>query len=567
MTLSTRIVALVLLALVPAIAVQTFNEHALRTAREDAVRASALRGAQAVTDDLTKFAAGTRQVLDILAEAPAIRDRDPAGCIELLRAAVGKLSGATILLVVDAQGMLVCNSRGAGPGAYSIADRNYFRTLMTTGSFVIGEYVVGRGSLRPTFQLAVPLTASGSTDPTGAIVVGLDPQWLGARLAQTGLPNDASLTVIDRNGVILARSPDAAVWVGQAPTAAFHEGLYAAAAEGGVTEMPGLRGDLSVMGVLNPDGALDGMTVVVGLSRKAAFADIDAATRRGAILILGGILIAVAAALIAGRAFIRRPVRHLLRASKIWRSGDLSARSGLAGASEFGQLGQAFDSMAAALQKHESDLQAELGRSRALQEQQVTMLHELNHRVKNTLATVQSLARQSKGGEAEVMQLEGRILALSKTHDLLTRDDWTGAPLRAVLENELGPYRSGSDHVALDGPDVDLPPRYVLALGMTAHELTTNAAKYGALSTSEGRIAVTWRTVPDGEGGQRLQIDWQEEGGPSVAPPQRRGFGTRLITGGIARELSGEVRLHFEPEGLRCAIDVPLEAAHPVMTH
>ncbi|GJD97197.1 sensor histidine kinase [Methylobacterium iners] len=566
MTLSTRIVALVLLALVPAIAVQTFNEHALRTAREDAVRASALRGAQAVTDDLTKFAAGTRQVLDILAEAPAIRDWDPAGCVELLRAAVGKLSGASILLVVDAQGTLVCNSRGAGPGAYSIADRNYFRTLMATGSFVIGEYVVGRGSLRPTFQLAVPLTDGGGT-PTGAIIVGLDPQWLGARLAQTGLPNDASLTVIDRNGVILARSPDAGTWVGQAPTAEFHEGLYAAIAKGGVTEMVGLRGHPRVMGVLNPDGALDGMTVAVGLSREAAFADIDAATRRGAILILGGTLIAVAAALVAGRAFIRRPVRHLLKASKIWRSGDLSARSGLAGHSEFGQLGQAFDSMAAALQKHEGDLQAELGRSRALQEQQVTMLHELNHRVKNTLATVQSLARQSKGGEAEVMQLEGRILALSKTHDLLTRDDWTGAPLRAVLENELGPYRSGSDHVALDGPDVDLPPRYVLALGMTAHELTTNAAKYGALSTSEGRIAVAWRTVPDAEGGQRLQIDWREEGGPPVAPPQRRGFGTRLITGGIARELSGEVRLRFEPEGLRCAIDVPLEAVQPVMTH
>ncbi|WP_245338027.1 sensor histidine kinase, partial [Methylobacterium radiotolerans] len=121
------------------------------------------------------------------------------------------------------------------------------------------------------------------------------------------------------------------------------------------------------------------------------------------------------------------------------------------------------------------------------------------HRVKNTLATVQALARQSRGS-AEV--LEARILALSKTHDLLTREDWSGAPLREVLESELGPYRTGGDQIRLDGPDVSLSPREVLALGLTVHELTTNAAQYGALSVLEGRVRVAGAVAagPAGEG-------------------------------------------------------------------
>lgn len=184
------------------------------------------------------------------------------------------------------------------------------------------------------------------------------------------------------------------------------------------------------------------------------------------------------------------------------------------------------------------------------------MLHELNHRVRNTLTTVQSLARQSRRDD----RLEGRILALSKTHDLLSRDEWGDAPLRTVLENELAPFRDEQVHrFRLEGSDLDLPPRYVLALGMTVHELTTNAAKYGALSTGSGWVDVTWRVVVGESGARRLALEWREHGGPPVQEPGRRGFGTRLITGGVRRELGGIVRLEFAAEGLRCTLDVPLD--------
>ena len=150
---------------------------------------------------------------------------------------------------------------------------------------------------------------------------------------------------------------------------------------------------------------------------------------------------------------------------------------------------------------------------------------------------------------------------MSKTHDLLSRDDWSGASLATVLENELSPFRHGqADRFRLDGSDLDLPPRYVLTLGMTVHELTANAAKHGALSVENGRSDIAWRVVAGASGARQLVMEWQETGGPPVEEPRRRGYGTHLITGGITHELGGRVRLAFEPLRPRCTIDLPLGA-------
>jgi two-component sensor histidine kinase len=222
-------------------------------------------------------------------------------------------------------------------------------------------------------------------------------------------------------------------------------------------------------------------------------------------------------------------------------------------------LGQAFDAMANAIYSHEISLNAEIKRSHALREQQAIMLHELNHRVKNTLATVQSLVRQARGGEEQTAELEGRILALSKTHDLLTHADWTSAPLREVVNNELAPYQRRTGSIAIDGPEVELPARHVLALGMTLHELTTNAAKYGALSSEEGCISLTWSISHTDGCTLQLSLTWREHDGPAVVQPSRRGFGTRLIMSSIERELAGRVKLDFGAAGFVCQIEVPLE--------
>lgn len=557
MSLTKRIAGLVALALVPALAVQGYNEYALRTARSEAVRSEAMRAARGIASDLGQFGRSARQVLGILAGVPEIRNQDPKACTAYLMSLLGQVPGAFFFGVTDADGRIVCNTLGSEPGAYSVSDRRYFKDAMRTGSFAVGDYVAGRVTKQPTMQFAQPILGEAG-QRFGLILTSIDLAWLAGHLSNAGLPPDATLTVSDRNGAILIRLPDHAEWVGQPLPPAFRKGV--SENRGGVVEMPGLRGRMRITGIAAPRGEdLDSVTVAVGVAREAAFADIDAATRRGIILILAGALLAFAAALLGGRVFIRRPVQRLLRAVAAWRAGDLAARSGVTGKGEFGRLGEAFDAMATSLQKHEGDLRQELSRSHLLQEQQTMMLHELNHRVRNTLATVQSLARQSRKGDENNERLEGRLISLSKTHDLLSRDDWSGASLMAVLENELAPFQDEADRFGILGPDVELSPRYVLALGMTLHELTTNAAKYGALSTEEGRVEIAWRIVADQSGIRRLQMEWRESGGPAVEEPRRHGFGTRLITGGISRELGGSVRLEFAPLGLSCVMDMPLD--------
>ncbi len=560
--LTKRIFWLVGLALAPALAIQGYNEIALRAAREESVRTDTLRAAQAAAADLAVVADSLREGLDFIAQEKTVLDKDAAACSAYLAASRAHLPGVVMLALTDRDGHTVCNSIGSSPGSFSVADRAYHQRALATNGFVVGDYVEGLASGQRTIHFAQPLRARDGT-VTGVVAAALNLNWLAQRLARSGLPSGTALSVLDATGRVLVRAPDQDLWAGRRIDG---ERLREVQANvGQARDTMSLDGRRSIAAVVRPEGATSGLTVSVGRERSAAFADIDVATRRGLILIALGAALAFAATLLASRLLIRRPVRRLLAAARAWRQGDLSARTGIAGVSEFGQLGEAFDAMAVSLERHEGDLKAEIVRSHALQGQQTTMLHELNHRVKNTLATVQSLARQARGGGNGAENLERRILALSKTHDLLTRDEWTGAGLREILENELGPYRNSVDHFTLDGPEVELLPRYVLALGMTVHELTTNAAKYGALSIAEGRVHVTWQVARGEAGGQRLVLSWQEEGGPVVAAPTRRGFGTRLIAGGIQRELDGEVSLSFEPTGLRCLIDVPLAEGRPGM--
>jgi PAS domain S-box-containing protein len=203
---------------------------------------------------------------------------------------------------------------------------------------------------------------------------------------------------------------------------------------------------------------------------------------------------------------------------------------------------------------------------KASEQRQKLLMDELNHRVKNTLATVQSLASQTaRAARTPAVfreRFEGRLIALSKAHDQLTIHHWESVDLRELLSGSLAPYAGvGPERVILRGEDVVLRPRAVLTLAMAVHELTTNAAKYGALSVPGGRIEIHWQPVRGDNGRPMLRIDWIEQGGPLVTAPEQRGFGSKLIEGSIPAELGGTARLAFESQGLRCEIVVPMEAA------
>lgn len=193
-------------------------------------------------------------------------------------------------------------------------------------------------------------------------------------------------------------------------------------------------------------------------------------------------------------------------------------------------------------------------------EEQKLLIDELNHRVKNTLATVQSISLHTHRStpEAFVERFEDRLLALSKAHDLLTRRRWTGVGLGELLEQELAPYSDADQsRIVLDGPELTLSARTGLALGMVLHELVTNAAKYGALSADGGRVQVAWSQEQDGSR-KILNIRWIESGGPAVEAPTRRGFGRQLIERNVTRDLGGQADLQFLPRGLRCLVSVPV---------
>ncbi|WP_207477903.1 sensor histidine kinase [Arenibaculum pallidiluteum] len=199
---------------------------------------------------------------------------------------------------------------------------------------------------------------------------------------------------------------------------------------------------------------------------------------------------------------------------------------------------------------------------REAEERQRLLVAELNHRVKNTLATVRSLARQTLRGAPSLPAFsetfEARLRALSETHALLTQGNWDGASLHRLCEQELAPYGSGPDERwTLDGPAVQLSPRAALTMGMALHELATNAAKYGALSAAGGHVSVTWRRERR-RTGDWLHLEWVERGGPPTAPPPARGFGTHLIERSVTHELGGSAQLDFAGPGLRCRIAFPL---------
>jgi two-component sensor histidine kinase len=183
--------------------------------------------------------------------------------------------------------------------------------------------------------------------------------------------------------------------------------------------------------------------------------------------------------------------------------------------------------------------------------------------MKNTLATVQSLAAQTLAGagvpDGVREDFEARLFALSRTHDQLTREHWESAEFGTILDEVFAPYRRDR-HVGLDGVPVRIAPRAALTLGMVLHELATNAAKYGALSTREGRVDVRWSLEGDAAE-RRLLIEWRESNGPAVHEPHRSGFGTRLLERGIVHELGGSARLLFERGGVHCRMSVPLPAA------
>jgi PAS domain S-box-containing protein len=205
----------------------------------------------------------------------------------------------------------------------------------------------------------------------------------------------------------------------------------------------------------------------------------------------------------------------------------------------------------------------DLTKHKEAQAQSKMLIDELNHRVKNTLSTVQSIVSQALRtiSDPKVVRqsIESRLFALSRSHDLLTRENWQSAGLFDVVHDALEPFvvaDGRADRLVITGENIRFPPKAALALGIAFNELATNAVKYGAFSDGVGSIMIDWEMEPRAEG-NRVLLRWLEKDGPPVTPPLLKGFGSRVLERGLARELEGAVHLDYLPSGVVCTMNLP----------
>ena len=550
---------------------------ALLVHRQATVRLEQEVGAQ--LDELTAHMARTldqgmfERWRDVQVVAALDTLREPDAPLSAKRAVLERLQKTypaySILLLTDAAGRIVATSNGLIEGA-DVSARDYFlagRERPFAGDVHEARLLAkllpqaGGEPLR-LVDLAAPVHAPDGT-LAGVVAAHLD--WAWARDAVAAFERSLTrqragteILLLSRDGLVLLGPPDLLKRTLPPATLAGARRLGSDAAGPRIGPWP--DGPAPYLFATEPTrGYRDypglGWTVAARVDANRALAPVrDLSTA----ITVSGLAVALAGSalvwLLAGR--LARPLNAVCAQAERLGGGEPLAVLPPTTVKEIRDIGRALDAAARELRQRDA--------ARRL------LVDELNHRVKNTLATVQSFALQSFRGldGAAARQrdaFEGRLLSLSAAHNILTREHWAGAGLGAVVEEVLRPFEAGGTRVStrfsLSGPDLRLPPRVALALGMVLHELCTNAAKHGALATPEGRVEITWDVGAPENGSRRLRLLWRESGGPPVVAPARRGFGSRLIERGLSSELGGSARIAFPAEGVVCEILAGVEEA------
>ncbi|WP_243692174.1 HWE histidine kinase domain-containing protein [Caulobacter sp. BK020] len=480
-----------------------------------------------------------QSILQTLAVSPSLIAGDIPAFERQARAAVQGGDGWIVLIDGDRQ---LVNTRlppGAPLPRARLPDDRW--RIIRAGQTSVSNLIVRKDGSAPAFvSIDMPVIVDGKLHDLAYVQT---PDAFSTIFTSQTIPPSWTASIVDRNASLVARSKDQNRFLGHRVGAE----MLAAMARGseGVTLSHTLDGTPTLSAFSR--SPTSGWAFIVGVPRS----ELSRANWSS----MGGLTLASVVLLIIGAA-VALTVSQDIAAAVRGLSADAKA---VAAGEEIAVVGDRFQEIAevrAALHDASVQLRArEAEELRAHQRQQL-MINELNHRVKNTLFTVQSLARQSLGRPADTPGLEAfneRIMALARAHDLLTRSVWEGADLQEILEETLEPYL---DRTILAGPPVALTPNAALALSMVFHELGTNAGKYGALSLPGGAVTVVWHVDPGAP--HRLTLHWEERGGPPVSPPARKGFGSRLIAATLKSDLAGEARVDYRPSGLVCVLTLSL---------
>jgi two-component sensor histidine kinase len=543
-SLSWKLMALSLAALTPGFIVIGVTQWQVSQSRRSEVRDLALRGATQASAEVVRIVSGVQSLLLAVSRDPAVRGLREADCSAYLSALQPELPHLVGIRVVDAQGNFRCGSTQA-PANANFADRDYFKAAMGTASVTVGGYTVGRYSKQGVLPVVMSMRDAGGP-PLGVIIAAVDLRWLSAQLLERGLPPGGSVTVADRNGVIVARQPLPEQFVGTRIPDSFMRLVNASSP--GTEEVLSQDGTRRMLGYVPAEVPSVGLYVSTGLSTEASYGAVVRAAWLGALLAALVGLTTLAATWFAGQRLFVRPLRDLTASLARWRGGERSHRTGLSDdRGEIGGLGAELDRMMDEIQHSQEDRELLSG--------------ELAHRIKNMLAMVHAIASSTLNKDEPARELLpdflARMTALSRTQDVLTSDSREGAEAGALVHAVVRPLVTGAgDRVLTEGPPVQLPAREALGLTMVLHELCTNAIKYGALSVPGGRARVTW-DVAMGPAGPVLDLVWREEGGPPVqAPAGKAGFGTRLMARALGQK--GRADVTYLPSGVVCTVSLSI---------
>ncbi len=490
--------------------------------------------ARALSGAVDRQAATGISVAETLATDQALINGDWAAFHARALRAMHNRSGW--IVVADANGQQVLNTRVPyGRPLPRIKRTPDEASAYAAGRSKVSDLLDGPVVGKPVITVGTPITVQGRFYVLSYVV---DSASFTSVFRQQRVPDRWVATLLDNKRRVIARSRLNEKFTGALASKDMEENLRRSTE--GVNKSVSLEGVPTMVAYTRSPQT--GWTLVVAIPRDELASTVNRAVAVGTgvfLLLLGlGIWLAL---VYSGR--INQDMRRLVHdASAIGRGEPLPPAPG----DSLEEIAAVHDALRTASQ----ELQAR-------EERQGVMINELNHRVKNTLATVQALARQTfaKTEGAPLNVFTERLIALSGAHDLLTRTGWREADMAALIEASLGAH---VDRVDRSGPAVALAPHTAVGLSMVFHELATNSAKYGALSAPNGRVELTWRRDPQTD---TLSFVWRDVGGPPVTPPTTPGFGTRLIESSIRREQKGEARFDFQVDGLIFEASLPLPDA------
>ncbi len=481
-----------------------------------------------------------QSILQTLAVSPALISGDIPAFERQARAAVQ--GGDAWIVLLDNERQLV-NTRwpvGAAPPRIGLPDYRW-ETIRAGRTSVSNLVRPKQADLFPPFvSIDMPVIVNGRLYD---LAYQQSPKAFSSIFAAQNIPHTWTASIVDRDAALVARSKDVDRFLGRKASASMLRAM--ARSNEGVTLSHTLDGTPTLSAFSRSSAT--GWSFIVGVPRselsRANFSSVGwlSMASLGLLIIGGAVAVVVARDISASVRGLGADAKAVAAGEEIALVPDRFV--------EIAEVRAALHDAAHQLRTREAE---EL---RAHQRQQL-MINELNHRVKNTLFTVQSLPRQSLGRPADTPGLTAfneRIMALARAHDLLTQSVWEGADLREILEETLEPYL---DRTVLAGPPAALTPNVALALSMVFHELGTNAVKYGALSVPEGTVTVVWHVDPGAQ--HRLTLHWEERGGPVVSPPARKGFGSRLIAASLKSDMAGEARVDYRPSGVVCVLTLSL---------